>query len=77
MRGTYTRAKGVRHLLAAYYLSQDKIYGHVKDRKTRRDFLEFCRYIRTLYLRYVHRDHRRLLLPHLTTRVNGRVGAWA
>jgi transposase len=78
MRATYTRTQGVRHLFAAYDLSRDKLYGHVKDRKTRRDFLEFCRYIRSLYPRYVRiaiiADN---FSPHLTTRVDGRVGAWA
>ena len=35
MRATYTRTAGVRHLLAAYELGEDKLYGHVKPRKTR------------------------------------------
>jgi transposase len=48
-RATYTRKKGVRHLLAAYDLNQDKIYGHIKMKKDRTAFLEFCRYLRTLY----------------------------
>jgi transposase len=29
-RATYTRTKGVRHLMAAYDLNTDKMYGHVK-----------------------------------------------
>ena len=33
-RATYTRTKGVRHLMAAYDLNQDKIYGHVKLTRT-------------------------------------------
>jgi hypothetical protein len=69
MRATYTRTQGVRHLFAAYDLSRDKLYGHVKDRKTRREFLEFCRYIRSLYPRYVRiaiiADN---FSPHLTSR---------
>jgi len=44
MRATYTRTEGVRHLLAAYELGEDKLFGHVKPRKTRTRFLEFCRY---------------------------------
>jgi hypothetical protein len=48
-RATYTRITGVRHLMAAYDLNQDKIYGHVKLKKDRTTFLEFCRYLRTLY----------------------------
>jgi transposase len=49
MRATYTRKAGVRHLFAAYELGEDKLYGHIKPRKTRARFLEFCRYLRTLY----------------------------
>jgi transposase len=37
-RATYTRPHGVRHLLAAYDLSRDKLYGHVKPRKRRGEF---------------------------------------
>jgi hypothetical protein len=35
MRATYTRTEGVRHLLAAYELGEDKLYGHIKPRRTR------------------------------------------
>ena len=48
-RATFTRTAGVRHLMAAYDLNQDKIYAHVKTKKDRTTFLEFCRYLRTLY----------------------------
>jgi hypothetical protein len=34
-RATYTRPHGVRHLLAAYDLSRDRLYGHIKPRKRR------------------------------------------
>jgi hypothetical protein len=47
MRATYHRAEGVRHLFAAYELGEDKLFGHIKPRKTRGRFLEFCRYLRT------------------------------
>jgi transposase len=52
--------------------------GHIKPRKTRGRFLEFCRYLRTLYP-----SSTRIAIicdnfsPHLTTRRDGRVGAWA
>jgi transposase len=78
MRATYTRTEGVRHLFAAYELGEDKLYGHIKPRKTRGRFLEFCRYLRTLYPPEV-----RIAIicdnysPHLTTAKDGRVGAWA
>jgi transposase len=78
MRATYTRTAGVRHLLAAYELGEDKLFGHVKPRKTRTRFLEFCRYLRSLYPQHV-----RIAIicdnfsPHLTTARDSRVGDWA
>jgi transposase len=78
MRATYTRTEGVRHLFAAYELGEDKLFGHVKPRKTRARFLEFCRYLRSLYP-----PATRIAIicdnfsPHLTTAKDGRVGAWA
>jgi transposase len=78
MRATYTRTAGIRHLLAACELGEDKLYGHIKPRKTRARFLEFCRYLRSLYPVTT-----RIAIicdnfsPHLTTRRDGRVGAWA
>jgi transposase len=78
MRATYTRTAGVRHLFAAYELGEDKLFGHIKPRKTRARFLEFCRYLRSLYP-----PETRIAIvcdnfsPHLTTASDGRVGAWA
>jgi transposase len=78
MRATYHRTEGVRHLLAAYELGEDKLFGHVKPRKTRTRFLEFCRYLRSLYPPAV-----RIAIvcdnfsPHLSTRKDARVGTWA
>jgi hypothetical protein len=78
MRATYHRTEGVRHLLAAYELGEDKLFGHVKPRKTRTRFLEFCRYLRSLYPPEV-----RIAIicdnfgPHLTTARDSRVGDWA
>jgi hypothetical protein len=46
---TYTRTHGVRDLFAAYDLGEDKLFGHIKPRKTRAQFLQFCRYLRSLY----------------------------
>ena len=77
-RATYTRKKGVRHLMAAYDLKADKIYGHIKMRKDRTNFLEFCRYLRTLYPPNVRiaivMDN---FSPHLSTKKDARVGDWA
>jgi transposase len=78
MRATYTRTAGVRHLFAAYELGEDKLYGHIKPRKTRTRFLEFSRYLRNLYPPQV-----RIAIicdnfsPHLTTAKDPRVGDWA
>ena len=78
MRATFVRPHGVRHLLAAYDLSTDKLYGHVKSKKARTDFLAFMRYVRSL-----HPPHLRIAIvmdnfvPHLSTKNDTRVGDWA
>jgi hypothetical protein len=72
------QTKGVRHLFAAYELGEDKLFGHIKPRKTRARFLQFCRYLRSLYPLTV-----RIAIicdnfsPHLSTGKDGRIGAWA
>ena len=77
-RATYTRTGGVRHLFAALDLTRDHMYGHVKKRKGRTQFLEFCRYLRSLYPPGV-----RIAIicdnfsPHLSTQADQRVGEWA
>src|SRR3954464_6713768 len=77
-RASYKRPHGVRHLLAAYDLSRDRLYGHIKLRKGRTEFLAFCRYVRSLYpadvrLAFVLDN----FSPHLTTKTDPRVGEWA
>jgi transposase len=68
----------VRHLLAGYDLSTDRLYGHVKTRKGRSEFLAFARYLRSL-----HPPHVRIAIvldnfsPHLSTKTDSRVGDWA
>src|SRR5687768_356548 len=77
-RATYLRPNGIRHLLAGYDLATDRLYGHIKVRKTRTQFLAFCRYLRSL-----HPPELRLAIvldnfsPHLTTKTDRRVGDWA
>ena len=77
-RATYNRNDGVRHLLAAYDLGRDKIYGHIKTTKNRTTFLAFCRYLRSLYPPEVRiaivMDN---FSPHLSTKKDQRVGNWA
>jgi transposase len=76
MRATCTRTAGVRHLFAAYELGEDKLFGHIKPRKTRARFLEFCRYLRSLYPAST-----RIAIvcdnfsPHLSTAKDNRVGS--
>ena len=68
----------MRHLLAGYDLSTDRLYGHVKTRKGRTEFLAFCRYLRSL-----HPPEVRIAIvldnfsPHLSTKNDPRVGDWA
>ncbi len=78
IRATYHRTGGVRHMFAALELGADKMYGHMKKRKRRGEFLQFCRYLRSL-----HPPQVRIAIvcdnfsPHLTTRKDKRVGQWA
>ena len=64
--------------MAAYDLSTDRLYGHIKPTKGRTEFLAFCRYIRTL-----HSPEVRIAIvldnfsPHQSTQTDSRVGDWA
>ncbi len=77
-RATYNRPHGVRHLMAGYDLSTDRVYGHVVKKKGRTAFLAFCRYLRSL-----HPTRVRIAIvldnfsPHLSTKKDQRVGEWA
>ena len=46
LAATYRRTHGVRHLLAAYDLKDNKIFAHVKKRKTHKETLGFLQYLR-------------------------------
>jgi hypothetical protein len=35
IRATYKRPHGVRHLISAYDIGRDRLYGHIKKRKDR------------------------------------------
>jgi len=65
-------------MFGAYDLHRDRLYGHVKARKGRTQFLEFCRYLRSLYPPEVRLG---LVLDnfsaHLSTKTDTRVGDWA
>jgi transposase len=77
-RATYTRPHGIRHLMAGYDLSTNKLYGHVTAHKGRTEFLAFCRYLRSLHPPGVRiaivLDN---FVPHRTTKTDTRVGDWA
>jgi len=78
MRATYHRPHGVRHLMAGYDLSTDRLYGHVVKKKGRTAFLAFVRYLRSL-----HPPGVRIAIvldnfsPHRSTKTDPRVGEWA
>ena len=59
-------------------LSTDRLYGHVKPKKGRSEFLAFLRYLRTLYPPSVRiaivMDN---FAPHLSTKTDSRVGDYA
>jgi transposase len=77
-RATYTRPHGVRHLMAGYDLSTDRLYGHITTKKGRTEFLAFVRYLRRL-----HPPEVRIAIvldnfsPHLATKTDQRVALWA
>jgi len=49
----YHRDKGTKQLLAAHDLGQDRMYAHMKDRKTNVEFLAFLKHLRSLYPAFV------------------------
>jgi transposase len=77
-RATYTRPHGVRHMMGAYDLNRDRLYGHIVPRKDRTAFLRFLRYIRSWYPPEVRIG---IVLdnfsPHLSTKKDRRIGEWA
>src|SRR3954453_5618270 len=69
---------GIRHLMAGYDLSRDKLHAHITRRKDQTQFLDFCRYLRSLYPSDVRIG---IVLdnssPHLSTKTDRRVGQCA
>ena len=76
LRATYHRTGGVLHLFAALELGSDTMYAHIKKRKRRGAFLQFCRYLRSL-----HPPQVRIAIvcdnfsPHLSTRKTSASGS--
>lgn len=73
-RATYRRPHGVRHLLAAYDLSTDRLYGHIKERKNRPAFRAFLRYVRSLHPARVRIA---VVLDNFSPHVSADIRAWA
>jgi transposase len=77
-RATYNRPHGVRHMMGAYDLNRDRLYGHIVTKKDRTAFLRFLRYVRSWYPPEVRIG---IVLdnfsPHLYTKTDRRVGDWA
>ena len=73
-RATFRRPHGVRHLLAAYDLAKDRLYGHVKARKGKVEFLAFLRYVRSLYPETLRLA---IVLDNFSPHVSAPVRQWA
>ena len=74
IRATSARPHGVGHLLSAYDVGADRLYGHVERRKRRVEFLAFCRYVRSLYPPGVRPC---FVLDSLSPHTGEKVSAWA
>jgi len=74
IRATSTCPHGVRHLLSAYDVGADRLYGHVERRKRRVEFLAFCRYVRSLYPPGVRLC---LVLDNFSPHKGEKVSSWA
>jgi hypothetical protein len=77
LRATYSARTGAAPV-RALDLGRNVLYGHVKRRKERAQFLEFCRYLRALYppdvpIAIVCDNYS----PHLSTLADTSIGDWA
>ena len=78
MRATFKRPHGVRHLMAGYDLSTDRLYGHVVHHKDRTAFsrsVVTCG--RCTLPRFGSRSCSTTSAPHLSTKTDQRVSEWA
>jgi transposase len=73
-RATYNRPHGVRHLLAAYDLSTNRLYGHISLKKDRPAFKRFLRYVRSLHPTQVRIG---IVLDNFSPHVSHDIAAWA
>ena len=68
---TYTRDKGVRHLMAFLDLGSDKLYGHIKKRKRWMELLHILKYMRSLYQGKLY-----IILDNFSPHIKYEVTSW-
>jgi transposase len=56
------------------HVGADRLYGHIKKRKSRVEFSEFCRYIRSLYPVAIRRH---FILDNLSPHHGQKMREWA
>lgn len=74
IRATYTRPHGVRHLLCALDVGDDVFSGEATERKTRVEFLAFCKQIRA---RYPAETRLAFVLDNFSVHKGDEIRAWA
>jgi len=73
-RATYSRKGGVRHLIAAYDLEGDKLFGRFYARKTWVQFLDFLKWLRR---RYRKGETLHIVMDNYGPHIKAEVVAWA
>jgi len=73
-RATYNRKLGIRHFLAYYDLSTDRLYGRMTRHKKLPDFLSFMRWVRR---RYPIEQTLHVVLDNYGTHCSQAFAAWA
>lgn len=73
-RDTYTRPHGVRHLLAGYDLSTDRLYAHITRKKDRPAFKKFLRSQRSVHPAEVRIG---IVLNNFSPHISHDIAVWA
>ncbi|QQZ62834.1 transposase [Paenibacillus sonchi] len=74
LRATYTRPHGVKHLLAAFDLKTDKLYGHASKTKKHQDILRFFDVLRR---RFPRTERLYIILDNFSPHHHHKVKTWA
>jgi hypothetical protein len=69
---TYTRDKGVRHLISFLDLTSNKLYGHIKKRKRWNELLHVLKYMRSLYKEKLY-----VILDNFSSHLKDKVISWS